>query len=77
MTALTRCPGPNGAVCADNALVPPGRLCSECHQRSGPPKPKPAPKKRPRRNDIEALIRAANSEAVQAERAAWRGSRRR
>jgi hypothetical protein len=78
VSGLVRCPGPGGTGCPDSALVRAGRLCSECEQRAtgAPKKPKAAPHKRPRAR-VEALIDNANSEVVQAERAAWRKSRRR
>lgn len=78
MTALVRCAGPNGTGCSDRALVQPGRLCNSCrhHSTRSESKPKPAPK-RSRRIDIETLIRVANSEVVQAERAARRVRSRR
>jgi hypothetical protein len=77
VTALTRCKGPNGTGCPENALVRPGRTCGECAKRSKPkPDPKPQRQRSPR-GRIEALIESANSEAVQAERAAWRKTRRR
>jgi hypothetical protein len=75
MTALIRCEGPNGTGCPDAALVRPGRTCGECAKRS---KPRPPRERKPRpKKGIESLIEAANTEAVQAERAAWRKTRQR
>lgn len=68
MTGLVRCRGRGGEGCEDNALVRPGRTCAACEK---PPEPKPKVKKR-RAKGIEALIEAANSETVAAERQARR-----
>lgn len=68
MTGLIHCKGRDNAGCPDGALVRPGRTCAACEK---PPEPRPKVKKR-RAKGIEALIEAANSETVAAERQARR-----
>jgi hypothetical protein len=72
MAGLVRCHGRDDLGCPDDALVRPGRRCSACDKST----PEPKVKKR-RSRGIEALIDAATTEAVQAERQARRmGARR-
>lgn len=72
---LTRCSGTDGNGCTDNALVRPGHVCGECERRS---KLRPPRERKPHpRKGIEALIQAANTEVVKAERRARRVGRRR